>query len=307
MKVKFIDIKDFEKAFGEKATDFMRDRILSYNFSYNNLAASEKDKLVLSILKKIENGLERSGEHRLDAWNSGWGENRDLLKKDISLESLIPKYFGKFPYVRWKKEFIKPSSANFEYNMVQVMQYWFFEKFLSSVETIYEFGCGTGHNLFRASQTNPRAEIWGLDWAKSSQETINLINEKLDVNFNSRNFDFFNIDKSFRLNKNSGVYTFAALEQVGESHKNFINYLIEQKPEVCLHIEPIAEMIDDEDLNDYLSIQYFKARNYLSSFYDYLLDLESQNKIEMLFSKPSFIGSQYINGYSVVAWRPKNV
>ena len=55
MKVKFIDIKDFEKAFGEKATDFMRDRILSYNFSYNNLAASEKDKLVLSILKKIEN------------------------------------------------------------------------------------------------------------------------------------------------------------------------------------------------------------------------------------------------------------
>ena len=307
MKTKFIEIRDFEKAFGEKASDFVRSKILSYNFSYENLSSTEKDKLVLSILKKLKNGLECSGEHRLNAWNNGWGENRDQLKKDLSFESLIPKYFGKLPYVRWKQNFVKPASENFEYNMVQVLQYWLFEKFLSSVGTIYEFGCGTSHNLFRANQTNPKAEIWGLDWATSSQETINFINENLNLHFNSHKFDFFNIDQNFNLNENSGVYTFAALEQVGANHRNFINYLIEQKPSVCLHVEPIAEMIDDENLNDYLSVQYFKARGYLSSFYDYLSDLESKDKIEILMSKPSFIGSQYINGYSIVAWRPKNV
>lgn len=306
MKLKTIDIESFEEAFGEKTSEFVRDKILSYDFSYQEVSKDEKEKLVLSIIKKIDSGLSRSGEHRLNEWDKGWAENRDQLEKDLSFESLIPKYFGKLPYVRWKQEFIKPASNNFEYNMVQTLQYWLFEKFFSSVESIYEFGCGTSHNLFRAAQTNPDAEIWGLDWAASSQETISLINKNLNLNFNSHKFDFFNIDEQFKLNKNSGVYTFAALEQVGESHKDFINYLLDQNPEVCLHVEPIAEIIDENNLNDYLSIQYFKGRNYLSSFYDYLLELESENKIEILMSKPSFVGSQYINGYSLVAWKPKN-
>ena len=188
MKTKTINIENFEEAFGEKVSEFVRDKISSYNFSYEEASEDDKEKLILSILKKIDNGLERSGKHRLNEWNKGWAENKDQLERDISFESLIPKYFGKLPYARWRQDFIKPTSENFEYNMVQVLQYWLFEKFFSSVGSIYEFGCGTSHNLFRASQTNPKAKIWGLDWAVSSQETISLINKNLNLNFN---FIFF--------------------------------------------------------------------------------------------------------------------
>ena len=129
MKLKTIDIESFEEAFGEKTSEFVRDKILSYDFSYQEVSKDEKEKLVLSIIKKIDSGLSRSGEHRLNEWNKGWAENRDQLEKDLSFESLIPKYFGKLPYVRWKQEFIKPASNNFEYNMVQTLQYWLFESF----------------------------------------------------------------------------------------------------------------------------------------------------------------------------------
>tara|TARA_R110002074_G_scaffold361001_2_gene533985 strand:+ start:9659 stop:10579 length:921 start_codon:yes stop_codon:yes gene_type:complete len=298
---------NFIKVFGEEISSFVSRKIDSFDFSYEVPTPEEKDKLLLNILKTIDNPPGISGEHRIDAWEKGWGENCNEIKIAGDFNSLIPKYFGKHPYVRWQKELIRPSSKDFEYNMAQVLQYWLFEKYFSSVDNIYEFGCGTGHNLFRAQEINPTADIFGLDWTKASQETIFAINESFNKHFKSHNFNFFNIDYDFDLKNNSGVYTFAALEQVGNSHDDFINYLIEKKCKVCLHIEPIGELLDYENnLNDDLSVRYFKARNYLNSFYDYLCELESKGKINILQRTPSFIGSQYINGYSIVAWEPKN-
>ena len=107
------------------------------------------------------------------------------------------------------------------------------------------------------------------------------------------------------LNEKSGVYTFAALEQTGENHLDFIHYLIENKPSICLHIEPIAELLSpDQNLLDYLSVEYFKKRNYLSNFYNNLKTLEKDGMIEIIFSSRSGIGSFYVDGYSVVVWRP---
>ena len=299
--------ENFAKAFGEETSVLVEKKIDAYDFSYQHLSSLEKNEIILNILKTIDNPPGISGEHRINVWEKGWKENCDEIASNKNFDSLIPKYFGKFPYVRWEKEIIKPLNKDFEYNMVQVLQYWLFEKYFSHVDNIYEFGCGTGHNLFRASEVNPSANIYGLDWAKSSQDTLREINKVFDKNFNYHNFDFFNIDTDFKISENSGIYTFAALEQVGTNHKNFVDYLIENNCRICLHIEPISELLDYEnDINDNLSVKYFKARNYLNSFYKYLCELESQNKIKILQKTPSFIGSQYINGYSIVAWEIKN-
>ena len=84
----------------------------------------------------------------------------------------------------------------------------------------------------------------------------------------------------------------------------FIDFLLEKKPEICLHIEPIAELLNEENLVDYLSILYFKKRNYLSGFLLKLRELEEAGKIKIHMAKRTFIGSLYIEGYSVIAWSP---
>jgi hypothetical protein len=308
MSIEQITVSDFEDIFGEPASDFLREKIQNLEFSYQYLSEQERDTLFLVITKELKNpNIKKSGPHRISDWQNGWGANRKEFVETNQYESLIPKYFGKFPYVRWRQNFIKPVNKDFEYNMAQVLQYWIFEKYFANVKNVYEFGCGTGHNLFRAQEVNPLARVHGLDWAESSQKAINDINRIYKQNFGCHNFDFFNVDENYTLGQKSGVYTFAALEQVGGSHEPFLKYLISQEPEICVHIEPIAEMLSPEsNFVDFLSTEYFSKRNYLDGFIKTLKNLESQNKIEIIKQQRSYIGSMFVDGYSIVVWRPKN-
>lgn len=308
MQIKTITDKDFEEVFGEKLSPFLSSKINSCNLSYYELTNDERDNVILSIMQTLgSKDVQKSGPHRVNDWIKGWAENSNELSNTNNFNSLIPKYFGKFPYVRWKQQFVRPVNRSFEYNMAKILQYWVFEKHFADVNAIYEFGCGTGHNLFRAQEVNKKASIYGLDWAESSQDNIQKINELFDKNFGCHKFDFFNVDNEYKLEKNSGVYTFAALEQVGGSHVDFINYLIEQNPSVCVHVEPIGEMLNPRNsFVDYLSVAYFKKRNYLDGLSNTLLNMEAAGKIEILQQQRSFIGSLFVDGYSIVAWRPKN-
>ena len=302
-----ITLKDFEAATGESLSELVKEKISECEFIYEKLTWPERDRLISAIVDYlVDDNLVEAGPHRISAWTKGWGENHTEFSDSHSFKSLIPKYFGKHPYVKWQSEWIRPCNKDFEYNMARILQYWLFEKFFSSCENIYEFGCGTGHNLFRAQEVNESANITGLDWAKSSQEAIEEINKVYGFKFKSHNFDFYNVDNDFVLGSNSGVYTFAALEQIGDKYHDFIEYLTKNNPGVCVHIEPIAECLDNGNIGDYLSIKYFKKRKYLSGFAKHLKSLADEGKIEIIYEKGSFIGSVYINGYSIIAWRCTN-
>lgn len=308
MKIKQLKVEDFEEAFGEPLSDFVKSKIEEYDFSYVELGKQERDNLFLTVLKVLDAPkITRSGPHRINDWERGWGENRDEFSETREYDSLIPKYFGKYPYVRWQQDFIKPLNKNFEYNMVKILQYWMFEKHFSDTNSVYEFGCGTGHNLMRIGDVNPGARSYGLDWATSSQDGIRNINEVYGTNFGYHNFDFFNVNAEYKLDSNSGVYTFAALEQVGDSYRDFVEYLITQNPTICVHIEPMTEPLNpDESLVDYFSVRYFKKRNYLGGLISTLKELESCGRIEIVQLQRSHIGSMFVDGYSIVAWRPLN-
>ena len=249
----------------------------------------------------------KSGAHRKDQWESGWGENLDEITNDESnINTIIPKYFNKYGAIRWKGRFIKPLSEKFEYQSLGIILDWLFDKYFRKFDHIYEFGCGPAYNLLRAREVNNNAELWGLDWAESSQGIIEKISENdIDHNIKGHNFDYFNPDLDFHLKDNSVVYTVASLEQVGNGWTKFIDYLIAQKPKLCIHVEPIAEMLDEEVLIDNLSIKYFKKRNYLDGLLSGLKELESQGKLTIHDTKRTHIGSLFIEGYSVVVWSPK--
>jgi len=303
-----LSVQDFEKAFGEALTPFVADRIRKYSFQYTEFSPEENEALIIKIVETLfDLNIVRSGEHRIDQWESGWGENLDLILKNPikNINTIIPKYFNKYGAVRWIGRFIRPISEQFEYRSLAVIQDWLFDQYLRDAAAIYEFGCGTGYNLLRARDFNSKASLWGLDWATASQRIIaQLAKIGFDSDIHGHKFDYFNPDEAFRLAPQSVIYTVASLEQVGSRWSKFIAYILRNRPKLCIHIEPIAELLDSNKLIDYLSIEYFKKRNYLQDFLSGLRQLEKDGKIHIHRAQRTNIGSLFIEGYSVVVWSP---
>ena len=304
--LKKLTASDLEEAFDDTLSQHVRRKIREYDFCYYDLTQIERDAWIRKIADVLlAPNIEEAGEHRLEQWEKGWGQNLAELEASSRVEAVIPGYYGKYNVIRWRQEFIKPAHKDFERNSHAIIQDWLFDKYMRNAETVYEFGCGTGHNLFRVRNVNPKAKIWGLDWATSSQKIIRrLARNGVDSNLFAHRFNFFDPDNSFNLENNSIVYTSASIEQTGTQYKRFVEYLLRQRPALCIHIEPIAELLDKNNLLDYLSIQYFKKRKYLSGYLDHLRQLEKQGQIKIHRAQRTYIGSLFIEGYSVIVWSP---
>jgi len=101
------------------------------------------------------------------------------------------------------------------------------------------------------------------------------------------------------------IVTIAALEQVGDNFQEFISFLLDKKPEMCIHLEPIDELLNTNTLIDNLSIKYFRKRNYLNKFLPFLENLEKNGIIEILKKQIIYSGSYFIEGHSLIVWRVK--
>lgn len=301
-----LTFKDFEDLFKEPLSDFMREKIREYSLEYYDITNAERDTCIKKIVAAlIDKNLVKAGEHRFAQWEDGWKENLKNVLENQEISSIIPNYFGKYDYVRINRKFVKPASKDFEYRTLCVIVDWIFDKYMREADAIYEFGCGTGYHLLRARKVNLTASLWGLDWTTASQEIIKQIASKMvDPKLYAHRFDYFSPDMDFSLDSNSVVYTVASLEQIGSKFKKFIKYLISNKPKLCIHVEPISELLEENNLIDYLSIEYFKKRNYLNGFLTYLRSLEATGEIKILKAQRTFVGSLFIEGYSIVAWTP---
>ncbi len=261
---------------------------------YRLLNKKESDQAIIQILDTLlDPSLPFSGAHRRKQWEKGWGEN--LKSGDV-----VPKYFGKYKVNRINGKLVVGMEKDFERNMLYSIVTELGYKYMTKAKHIYEFGCGTGHNLLRMQKINPKATLHGFDWTTTSNKLV----QKLG--FDSQNFDFFEPNFSIGLHENSAVYTVAALEQVGTRYEQFLKYLIRNNPSVVVHIEPIPELLDPTNLLDYLSIKYMQKRKYLNGYLSTLRLLEKQGKIKILEARRSGIGSLFIDGYSIICWKPIN-
>lgn len=304
---KKITPEDFEAVWDEKLSEYVKDKIEKYNFEYEEFDNKERDEWIRFICEVLLHPLKvvKAGPHRVEEWQRGWKENADAFISSGDIKDISPNYFEKYPVIRWNEDFIKPKSENFEERSLAIIQDWLFDKHFRDVGVIYEFGCGTCHNLLRVRGVNKDAELIGLDWVKSPGDLVQkLKKEGIEKNISFELFDFFNPNQKLNLKEKSGIFTVAALEQVGEKFEPFLNYLLEKKPKICIHIEPIAELLNEDKLLDYLSVEYFRTREYLSGFLIKLKELEKKGKIKIHEAKRSYIGSLFIEGYSIIVWSP---
>jgi SAM-dependent methyltransferase len=290
---------DFKCCFEANLSSYVQNKIKEYAFVHKELNYEEQRTWVWHIFHVLSQDLKQAGESRQEEWNKGWADN-------LTSNTPLPKYFGKYNILRWKQSFVQPISENYEVNMLHLIVDWLADKYMRDTDSVYEFGCGTGHNLQHIRMVNKNAILVGLDWADSSQEIIrNQSHEKDDGKLLARHFDFFNPDYDIDIWDNAVICTIASLEQIGKRYDKFLDYLLYYNPKLCIHVEPIEELLDNDNFADRLSIEYFKKRNYLSGFLTRLRQLESEGRIEIIRVQRTYIGSLFIEGYSVVVWKPK--
>ena len=281
--------------------DYVQAELIKTKLGYRILTAEERDKWILFVLEHIK-GLDATnmaGRKRINEWQNGW-------KNNSINDTLIPRYFGKYPVVRMGNEFVTSTKNKFlalEYFAFTAIQRYIFPKYISKVSHAYEFGCGTGHNLLRISAANSKLEsIVGLDWVDSSLDNIKNVSKFLNI-VSGRKFNMFEPDYSYKLNADSVVCTIASMEQLGTDFLEFFYYLLANRPRYVIHIEPINELLDPEsNLLDYLSVDYAKKRNYLDGYLDFLRIMEGKGLLNIIYAERSYVGSLFIDGYSVVVW-----
>jgi hypothetical protein len=298
---------EIEEIFGCKLNDDLRNYVLNLNLDYKALSDDETREVCLSCFEMlIGSDMKIAGKHRKDEWETGWEQNVKSFMQDPSTANLRPLYFGKFEVSRWRQQFIRPVSLSFEVDMLSVIVRWVAMTFMVDSEYIAEFGCGTGINLVDLRSVYPNSVITGLDWTSSSQELVSaLANSTNDSKIFARKFDFFEPDTLFAIGPETAVLTVAALEQVGSNFGPFLEYLLSKQPKVCVHIEPIGELLDSQNTLDFISIEYFKKRKYLDGFLTELRRRAELGELVIHQQSRTFVGSMFIEGHSVVVWSPR--
>ena len=300
----------FAKIFGIAENDLPRackEAIVAADLRFDRPTAPARDDIVLQVLKYLDSDKPTVvGPHRSEIWESCWSDNLQRFRDaGLSPESLVPHFITPGLPVRLDRDYAIPASPRYELRVLEVCRAFLFARYFSEVGSVYEFGCGSGFNLVALAGQLPGKKMFGLDWSKSSNETVGLIRKALAIDVVGRHFDFFAPDRSLALGHDCGVLTMCALEQIGTRHDAFVKYLLDAKPGVCVHMEPLLELYDENHLVDYLAARYHKKRGYLQGFLTALRALESKGAIEILDVRRFFFGSFYHEGYSYVAWRPR--
>ncbi len=305
-----LTLEDFARLFGTTIDDIpndCRELIAKTDFRYRKVSDDERDKVLLDILKKIDSGqLTVAGREKKVIWEKGWHENlQNFLGKNYDINKLIPRYYRPGRVLKIYRNYARTYDPNVEFNFFKVLQLWLFRKYLKGAESVYEFGCGPGHNLVALAELYPEKKLYGLDWSVASRDLVNKVAEVYRYNITGHLFDMFSPNENLEITNNSAILTIGGLEQLGRDYESFLQFLLKKSFILCLNVEPFSELYDKDHLLDYVAIKYQEKRNYLTGYLDRLRQLESEGEIEILKVQRMLFGNLHYDGWSFVVWKLK--
>jgi len=279
-----------------------------YDYHYRLIEGTERDALILSALQKMDaGGLSVAGEEKHPLWEKGWSENlQKFLANKGDLEELVPGYYRPGQPCRFRGMFVQGKDPRFEYNVFRLIRSWVFSALLKDTPAVYEFGCGPGHNLVALAGQFPDKKLFGLDWARSAVDLVNILAREYGLNITGRVFDMFNPEESLDFQTGAAVVTFGSLEQLGDQYEAFLRYILKQNPVICVHVEPLSDFYDEKNLIDYIALKHHKKRNMLQAFLPRLKQLEKEAKIRIIRVQHVPFGGMFTEGWSYVVWQPSD-
>ncbi|MFA6310339.1 MAG: class I SAM-dependent methyltransferase [Sterolibacterium sp.] len=305
-----VTMEDFAEAFGVGVADVpeeCRSIMNDLDFSYRVLAGAERDALILEALKKNELDRQEIGAaERRNVWQEGWNQNlQEFVSGGHDLRSLVPKFIRPGRPIRLNREYVVPVNPMFELDYFRVFREWLFRTYFGRAKSVYEFGCGTGFNLVELARLYPETQLYGLDFVPASSDLVNQIAKAYNLKMVGRLFDMTAPDESLLLDTDSAIFTFGSVEQLAGRFENFLQFLLRRSPAFCVHLEPIVELYEEDNLLDYLAIKFHKKRGYTEGLLPRLRELEAAGRVEVLKVKRLFFGSTFMEGFSYVIWKPR--
>ena len=253
----------------------------------NNIYEIESElseKIIKSISQVNHNKVNRSS---IKKWDDGWGQNHSDIKKNKSIEPyIVPYYFGKYPISRVLGKLISSGSFKLPKDIDQIqIPRW-------DIPTLERWN-SLEHNLVRLMMHNliyipflqeivkgKYKEIYFYEFGAGTTHNLYFLEKFIHFYLPEINAKFIALDWS----KSTGKI----VESLGRNFKyEFIIY----------------QTLSKNSPVDMQSIKYMKDRNYLPDFLSSLLRIKMlhHNNLDFKLFR-SGIGSQFIDGYSVVQW-----
>lgn len=258
----------------------------------SEIIGAERDALLLRILKNI---AEAKPHADAEAWERGWTQALENFRDLPLVSSLLPAFIKDYEPTRHRGGFHRGVS---EMVYVCSIHDWLAEQILDC-DNVYEFGCGTGFNLVALAKRAPEKCYVGLDRSYASAQLVLEAAEALELPILSGQFDM--LEPRADMPHNVGAFTFGSMEQLGD-FKPFIEWLLKQKPRIVVHIEPIPELLDPDNLVDWLSLEFHRKRGYTVGLLPYL---QAHPQIEVMHVERSHFGSLFLESYARIVWRPR--
>jgi hypothetical protein len=273
---------------------------------YSVVGGLDREKLIVTVLKRIEDDKQVIGApERTDKWYKGWKENLDEFREsEHDLKALMPKFIRKNQPIRFMGEYILPEEEHFEHVYFNIYRTWLFERTFSEYDSFYDIGCGSSYNLIKLCSMFPDKKVYGFDFVQSSVDIVGDLVEKHSFNAQGGLFNMIEPDFNIELDNNSLIFTSGAIEQIASKYEKFVEFLLEKKPQLVVHVEPTYEVYNQDILFDYLAAKFHKKRGYTMGYLPRLRQLESEGKIKILNVKRLNFGSLFFEGFTNIIWKP---
>jgi hypothetical protein len=309
MNYKFITPEVLADSFGISVDDLTNKSLKllnDMNTKYTIISGEERDRLLVDIINKIESDTQVIGApDRTKRWFDGWKENLDdFQNSEFNLDTLMPKFIRKNQPIRFMGEYVHTAEEHFEHVYFDIFRTWLFEKYFESYSTIYDIGCGSSYNLIKLCEMYPDKKVYGFDFVQSSVDIVTGLANNHGLNAEGSLFNIIEPDFNITIDEDSLIFTSGVIEQIASRFDKFIDFLLQKKPKLVVHVEPTYEVYNQEILFDNIAAKFHDKRGYTKGYLPRLQELERENKIEILKIKRLNFGSLFMEGYTNIIWRP---
>tara|TARA_B100000214_G_C23878088_1_gene585923 strand:+ start:44 stop:952 length:909 start_codon:yes stop_codon:yes gene_type:complete len=268
-----------------------------FPIQYNELNSEQYNEYYELCLEMLNKKLEVD-------WQDDWfSVLQNLRTNNDNVKSIIrPKWFRKNAFVNIQNCLSLTETPYVDWEYQLITRQMLFYTHLKDIDNICEFGSGSGTNFYLINQILQDKNFILSDISVTSLKIIQELKRKLNRN----NLTYSNIDIEqdidLELPDNTAVITTSVLEQIGDNYNNFINFILKEKPQIVINVEPIVELLDSKSGFDNVMNLYCEKRKYLTGYLTELEKLEKQKKIKIIMKKRTMVSGTFIEN-SVLIWK----